>query len=91
MSGGGYPLKGNSHIHTCKEARKWFEENSVKKLSWPARSPDLNPTENIWGTMARDLRQYARPPDKNKLLESKKHWNICVSLSYGIQLVISNQ
>ncbi len=26
-------------------------------LPWPSRSPDLNPTENIWGTMKRKLRE----------------------------------
>ncbi|KAG8237996.1 hypothetical protein J437_LFUL017716, partial [Ladona fulva] len=44
-------LHDNSRIHTCKQAKTWFSENNVLQLTWPARSPDLNPIENIWGCM----------------------------------------
>ena len=37
-------------------------------LDWPARSPDLNIIENVWGILARDVYENARQFDNVKLL-----------------------
>lgn len=34
---------------------EFFEEQDVKLFSWPARSPDLNPIENVWALLARKV------------------------------------
>ena len=35
--------------HTSKSTTKWLKEKDITLFPWPANSPDLNPTENLWG------------------------------------------
>jgi transposase len=52
--------KDNASIHTSKSASMWFLEQKITLLPWPALSPGLNPIENLWGIMARDVYQNER-------------------------------
>ena len=53
-----------------------------KKINWwssPPESPDLNPIENIWGTMKQAIRNRHKPRTLLQLEETIKHyWNMKV-------------
>ncbi|GAB0099100.1 Tc1-like transposase, DDE domain [Sergentomyia squamirostris] len=53
----------NAAIHTSRLTKAWLAEKEIELLPWPARSPDLNPIENLWGILANAVyangRQYA--------------------------------
>ena len=46
----------NAPAHTSKLTKSWFIENAIETLPWPAQSPDLNPIENIWDYLERQIR-----------------------------------
>lgn len=37
--------------HTAHSVSDWFKEQNIEVLPWCARSPDLNPIENLWSYM----------------------------------------
>ncbi|KAL0153101.1 hypothetical protein M9458_051595 [Cirrhinus mrigala] len=52
--------------HSAKATSTWFKDHGIPILNWPANLPDLNPIENLWGTVKRKMR-YARPNNAEEL------------------------
>ena len=48
-------MQDNASIHRSKETLGFFELHEIPRLRWSARSPDLNPIENLWGIITRKL------------------------------------
>lgn len=52
----------NAPIHKSLHSMGWLGAHQISTVDWPARSPDLNPIENLWSTLARAVykenRQY---------------------------------
>ncbi|GFU95387.1 hypothetical protein TNCV_5015961 [Trichonephila clavipes] len=43
----------------------------IQRLLWPARSPDLNPIENVWDALGRQVAGRNYPPtNKNTLIRA---------------------
>jgi hypothetical protein len=75
----------NAPCHKAKKVLKWFEERQISLLEWPARSPDLNPIENIWNLIDLDLGKMQITSLAELELALVKLWNnfsksVCVNL-----------
>ncbi|GBL99086.1 hypothetical protein AVEN_168717-1 [Araneus ventricosus] len=51
---------GHATVHISYSIKSWRKMNKVKTLQWPSRSHNLNPMENFWGILARDVYKNAQ-------------------------------
>ena len=68
--------RDNAPIHRSKETNEWCQKKNINVLEWPAYSPDMNPTENIFGILARRVYMNNRQYDDVDQLKSsiEKEW-----------------
>eukprot|EP00644_Phytophthora_capsici_P016316 jgi/Phyca11/38144/gw1.34.47.1 len=78
----------NASIHESRFTKAHIEAMGIRKLKWPAKSPDLNPIENVWGQLAWSVYQGGRQFDTKEELKAQiiRSW-ADISQSYLRDLV----
>ncbi|GFW48621.1 transposable element Tcb2 transposase [Trichonephila clavipes] len=57
--------------HRTLAVQDCLDSEGIQRLVWPARSPDLNPIENVWDALGRQVAGRNYPPtNKNTLLRA---------------------
>ncbi|GFX74053.1 hypothetical protein TNCV_4475511 [Trichonephila clavipes] len=64
-------MDDNATCHRTLAIQDCLDSEGIQRLVWPARSPDLNPIENVWDALGRQVAGRNYPPtNKNTLIRA---------------------
>ncbi|GFW49037.1 transposable element Tcb1 transposase [Trichonephila clavipes] len=64
-------MDDNATCHRTLAFQDCLDSDGIQRLVWPARSPDLNPVENVWDAFGRQVAGRNYPPtNKNTLIRA---------------------
>ncbi|GFX36065.1 transposable element Tcb2 transposase [Trichonephila clavipes] len=55
-------MDDNATCHRTLAVQDCLDSEGIQRLVWPARSPDLNPIENVWDALGRQVAGRNYPP-----------------------------
>ncbi|GFV29495.1 uncharacterized protein TNCV_2728761 [Trichonephila clavipes] len=48
-------MQDRALCHTARSIKAFLAEQNIPLLDWPGNSPDMNPIENVWELMEREV------------------------------------
>ncbi|GFY29289.1 HTH_Tnp_Tc3_2 domain-containing protein [Trichonephila clavipes] len=64
-------MDDNATCHRTLAVQDCLDNEGIQRLLWPARSPDINPIENVWDALGRQVAGRNYPPtNKNTLIRA---------------------
>ncbi|GFU31575.1 transposable element Tc1 transposase [Trichonephila clavipes] len=70
-------MDDNATCHRTLAVQDSLASEGIERIVWPARSPDLNPIENVWDALGRQVASRNFPPAKqNTIIRAlTKEWD----------------
>ncbi|UYV80792.1 hypothetical protein LAZ67_19001747 [Cordylochernes scorpioides] len=60
-------MDDNARPHRARLVNEYLQSENIRRMDWPAISPDLNPIEHVWDALGRRIG--ARHPSPRSLVE----------------------
>ena len=80
MIGNHFFMEDNARPHMAASTQTYLENRGIPKIGWPSQSPDLNPIENVWLKMKREIAR------KKKYLNQQSHSNDTTCLGIFVMI-----
>nr|CDJ85919.1 putative DNA-mediated transposase [Haemonchus contortus] len=70
-------MDDNARPHRTAQVEELLAQEDIRRMEWPARSPDLNPIEHVWDALGRRIAARPNAPVTIQQLSIalKEEWN----------------
>ncbi|GFV72917.1 transposable element Tcb2 transposase [Trichonephila clavipes] len=74
-------MDDNATCHRTLAVQDCLDSEGIQRLVWPVRSPDLNPIENVWDALGRQVagRKYLRQTRTHSSVHSQRNGINCLN------------
>jgi transposase len=55
-------MQDNARPHIAHIVTDYLDDQNIRKMYWPACSPDMNPIEHVWDQLGKRVRRRPNPP-----------------------------